>query len=627
LKNRFFENLSLLILYLFVFLFLAGPLSLRPLIAFLTVAVPGIWFDHYIRTAYRSVIYRSAFILKNKMASVLDTFNSELNRINDFHEMVQSLADMLGEFFGKDYWCLYVLHRGEYVLTGKLWPGAGDSIPEVLNIVSIPRRHQMITAAELNLAESNELSKRSELFPDQFIILEGKEDVQALIGVQKASMHFLVFPEIRPLYERVIRKTGQMLENARFYTESVEQHKQIQRLIEISEKLLSSLSTNQILTSILDALNDLIQFDAGVIFLLDEDSKLLHPKASRGYANEVDLTLKVGQGACGWVAEHKQISLLIDVNTSDHYFPVRPETRSQVTLPLMIQEELMGVLCLESNIARNFDEKSLEILKIFANLAVIALNNARQYEISLAKKSLENEMIKAGIVQKVLLPRQPPVYKKLSISFEHIASEIVSGDLFDLVPLNEQLLGLLIGDVSGKGAHAAIMMSLVLAGFRAFRKTHLEVCEVVARLNNLLQESISDGRYATLFYCMISVDADSITYTNAGHNPPVIIRADGSTELLSGGGIVLGYLPNESYTQNRIAFTAGDTLVCYTDGVTEAMDRAGEEFGETKFQNLLIANRHLSAYEMRNTVLKELKNFTHTKKLSDDITLLIVKHL
>ncbi len=622
-KARFAENLTFFILSLALFLILIYVLNADAALAFSVIIILAIWLNEPIRRALRAVFHHHTFLRINDLTEILTRFNNDLNRITDYHQMIAAVYQTLTLLFPEDSWCLYIREDGEYHLTQADWPDTQpNKLPPVIKITEIPHR-QLVEKAELKLAEP----EVGDLLPDTFVVLEGKEDILGLIGSRRQSLHFLLFPEIKPLFERIMRKSGQMLENARIYTESIEQHKQIQRLIEISEKLLSSLSTNEILKSILEALDDLIPFDAAVIFLLDEESKLLHPKASKGYGNEVDLTLKVGQGACGWVAENKQISLLVDVNDSDHYYPVRKETRSQVTLPLMIQDELMGVLCLESNSKGYFNDKSLEILNLFANLAVIALNNARQHEISLAKKTLENELIKAGIVQKVLLPRQPPVYKDLNISFEHIASEIVSGDLFDLVPLNDRTLGLLIGDVSGKGAHAAIMMSLVLAGFRAYRKSHLEVCEVVARLNNLLQESISDGRYATLFYCMISIDSASITYTNAGHNPPILIHQDGSFDHLTGGGIVLGYLPNESFTQHRMPFLPGDTLVCFTDGITEALNRQGEEFGESQLQSVLINNRLKSAYDLRNSVLREIRNFTRSKKLSDDITLLIVKHL
>ena len=178
-----------------------------------------------------------------------------------------------------------------------------------------------------------------------------------------------------------------------------------------------------------------------------------------------------------------------------------------------------------------------------------------------------------------------------------------------------------------KGAAAAIMMSLVLAGFRAFKKSHLAVCEIVARLNNLLEESISEGKFATLFYSLISTKDDIITYTNAGHNPPIIFRTDGTVDKLSIGGLVLGYLQNEVYKQTTLPFKKGDLLLCYTDGITEALNQNDEEFGEQRLQQVVRKNIHLSSYDLRNAILQEVNQFTELDdELSDDRTLLIVKY-
>jgi len=202
----------------------------------------------------------------------------------------------------------------------------------------------------------------------------------------------------------------------------------------------------------------------------------------------------------------------------------------------------------------------------------------------------------------------------------------VSGDLFDLAAINEHTLGLVIGDVSGKGAGAAIMMSLVLAGFRAYKKSRLAVCEVVARLNNLLEESVSDGRFATLFYALLSTEKNQITFTNAGHNPPYLFRANGDIDELSGGGIVLGYLANQIYTHQNIPFNNGDLLLCYTDGITEALNMDDEEFGEYRLKNVVKKNIHLSCLELRNIILQTVDDFTKSEIISDDRTMVIVKY-
>jgi len=459
------------------------------------------------------------------------------------------------------------------------------------------------------------------------LCIPGKNRIVALVFSNSKNLEFIIKKSTSALAERVLSKSGQILENTLLYRDVVQKNLQINKLFEVSQQILSSLNTEKILNFLLEELSEVVSFDAGVIFLFDPDSSNLIRKVSKGYSQDVDLTLKVGQGACGWVAQNKQISLLEDVHKSADYYPARKETLSQIALPLLFQKELIGVLCLESNTLGYFTSRSLELLNIFAMQASIALNNAKQFEVFQVKQSLEHELLKASKVQKVLLPDHPPYYKNLNISFSHIASKMVSGDLFDLVPMDEQTLGLIIGDVSGKGAHAAIMMSLLLAGFRAFKKSAFTVCEIVARLNNLLEESVSEGHYATLIYTILSIRENKITYTNAGHNPPIVIRSDGSVQRLIGGGIVLGYLANEVYVQTTIPFNQGDILFCYTDGLTEASDEEGVEFGEERLLQILQKNGNLNSYQLKNFILDEVGRFTNTKEFSDDLTIVIVKYV
>jgi sigma-B regulation protein RsbU (phosphoserine phosphatase) len=169
------------------------------------------------------------------------------------------------------------------------------------------------------------------------------------------------------------------------------------------------------------------------------------------------------------------------------------------------------------------------------------------------------------------------------------------------------------------------MMSLVLAGFRAYKKSRLAVCEVVARLNNLLEESVSEGRFATLFYALLSTEKNQITFTNAGHNPPYLFRNNGEIEELADGGIVLGYLANQVYVQKTIPFNKGDILLAYTDGITEALNIEDEEFSDARLRQVIKENSTLSCLELRNRILEEVDNHTKSELISDDRTLVIVK--
>ncbi len=169
-------------------------------------------------------------------------------------------------------------------------------------------------------------------------------------------------------------------------------------------------------------------------------------------------------------------------------------------------------------------------------------------------------------------------------------------------------------------------MSLVLAGFRAFKKSHLTVCEVVARLNNLLEESVSEGRYATLFYALISTSENTVTYSNAGHNPPLIFKPDGTYFPLSEGGIVLGYLANQVYQQKVVPFVLGDILLSYTDGITEALSSEGEEFSEARLIDLVKQHLTMNSYDLKEKILEQVNKFADNGEVSDDRTIVILKY-
>ncbi len=542
-----------------------------------------------------SFLFRYSMRFIRHLEHVMSEFDLILNKKFNYYEFLDELKKFFNLICKQKSWVFYVAEEGKFYIALTSESVSKSELPSQLSTKKFKNAKFAHALVDLDLSEINEF--------DYVIIFPGKNGLFGLLFSKSSNFNFLGDKLLHSKFQSLVTKAGQVLESTALYIDLLEKNRQITKVFEVSEKILTTLNTEQILDFLLDALNEIISYDAAVVFLFDEESKKLTQVAYKGYNDGSNLNLKIGQGACGWVAENRQVSLLEDVTQSDHYYPARTKTKSQVALPLQIHEELIGVLCLESNQTGYFSEKSQEILNLFANQTVIALNNARQYEVSLKKQHLEHELIRAGKIQQVLLPSQPPSYTHLNISFAHIPSEIVSGDLFDLAALSEQTLAVVIGDVSGKGAHAAIMMSLVLAGFRAYNKTHLAACEVVARLNNLLEESTTVGNFTTLFYSIISLEHKSITFSNAGHNPPFLVHHDGSIKELSGGGIMMGFLRDQVYTQHEVAFSEGDILVAYTDGITEAMNSDEQEFGEERLKDILISNRNL------NTMISKIKYY------------------
>jgi sigma-B regulation protein RsbU (phosphoserine phosphatase) len=559
----------------------------------------------------------------------LDHFDTRLNDISHYHELLSEFYRLFNLLFPRGSWLFYVFENSAFQMVKYDTSKVEDAIPDEIKYPIEKNGNSIQSIKDLKNNPSSDLIFDPAIFLEnklEFLIpIAGKNQTVALLFSEEQAMKILQNKVTSERFEKSLIRAGQILENTALYLDVIQLNLELKKIFEVSQKLLTSMQTEDILEFLLDALSEVVSYDAGVIFLFDPDSKKLYKKVSKGYEAGLDLTLKMGQGACGWVVENKQISLIKNVESADHYYPIRPQTKSQVSIPLEIQNEMMGVLSLESNDIGYFTSHSIELLKLFANQAVIALFNAKQYEISLTKKHLEHELVNAAKVQKVLLPQRAPIYEHLQISFSHISSKLVSGDLFDLAAIDDHTLGLVVGDVSGKGAGAAIMMSLVLAGFRAYKKSRLTVCEIVARLNNLLEESVSEGRFATLFYALISTEKKQITFTNAGHNPPFLFRENGTIEELTGGGIILGYLANQVYTHRIIPFKEGDLLLTYTDGITEAMNIDDEEFGEERLKQVVMKNYNLSPLKLRNKILEEVENFTKSDHITDDQTMVIVK--
>ena len=409
------------------------------------------------------------------------------------------------------------------------------------------------------------------------------------------------------------------------FKKDVSKSLQSELMLEITKKITSTLNFEEVLESIVDSLSQLYSYSAAGIFLVDKQNGTLRHMVTRGYNKKIldKIPIKIHEGISGHVVKVKKGIIISDVNKDPHYYMVRPETRSQMTVPLFSGNNVIGVLVLESDNSDHFKQSDLESLIAFANFAAIAIDNAELYKDSLTKKHLESELLVASQIQKALLPQRPPNIHGLQIEAINIPSLIIGGDLFDMFHQSKKSLGVAIGDVSGKGAPGAILMAVVYAGFKSFLREVFQVSEVVARLNNLLEQATTAGYFATFWFGILDAGKSTLTYCNAGHNPPIVLRKNKKVELLEKGGMLLGFLPYQSYQQDKIDFNSGDYLVLYTDGISEVKNTAGQEFGEKRLISILKKNYGKTPLEMKNEILKAVEEFSGKIEFDDDITLII----
>lgn len=233
------------------------------------------------------------------------------------------------------------------------------------------------------------------------------------------------------------------------------------------------------------------------------------------------------------------------------------------------------------------------------------------------------ELDEARAVGEALLPRTIPQIPGLEIATTSQPVRALGGDYFDILELGEGKLGCCIADVAGKGVPAALLMSNVQATVRTLAAEMLPPSELVARLNRSVQRSTTPSKFVTLCYCVVDLKAHQVTYSNAGHCAPILVRASGEVVRLKDGGAVLGVFPEWTYEQAAVALESGDRLVLFTDGVSEAVNARDEEFGEERLAQLISALRDRGAHELKNRILQTVSSFTGGRA-QDDATLVVV---
>jgi sigma-B regulation protein RsbU (phosphoserine phosphatase) len=299
----------------------------------------------------------------------------------------------------------------------------------------------------------------------------------------------------------------------------------------------------------------------------------------------------------------------------------------QILIPLQIQHQLKGVVGLgEKMRGDEYTEADIGFLTSLGNLAVISLENARLFHETIEKQKLEDELLIAREIQRGLLPAKLPKVPGFDLAATNISSKQVGGDYYDVVPLSPTHYMLAIGDVSGKGTPASLLMANLQATIRALVPLGLSLSELTKQVNNLLCENTGRDRFITFFWGILDTKTQTMKYVSAGHNPPFLFHRNGTIERLDKGGIILGIMKTRvPYEEGEAKFSEGDTLVLFTDGVSEAMNVKGEEWGEEPLEE--IAKQYLSQSPERlmAAIVDAVRLHSSNAPQSDDITLLVVK--
>jgi serine phosphatase RsbU (regulator of sigma subunit) len=367
---------------------------------------------------------------------------------------------------------------------------------------------------------------------------------------------------------------------------------------------------------------DTVRAERGVLMTLHDEQ--LVPQAYHGQDFRISQTVRDR-------VIRERASVLVRNTQQDEWLRgqasiYQQQIRSLMAVPLQTEDQVLGLVYVDSaSPLREFAPDDLSLLTVLANMAAFRIEQERYRQLRLTEESRSRDLEQAAEIQRGILPRKVPAIGGLDLAGYNAACRTVGGDYYDFIEYADGRLALVVADAAGKGISAALLMSNLQASVRILAPERSDPAALVSRLNGSLVASTPSNRFVSLFACLLDPASGRLLYCNAGHNPTLLVRAGGALTRLEPSGPVLGIIGELQYSQHIEQLGPGDVLVLYSDGITEATDPQGEEFGQPRLEQIVTEHRQRPAAEIVQCVNGALREFTAAAPPSDDITLVIVR--
>jgi len=398
----------------------------------------------------------------------------------------------------------------------------------------------------------------------------------------------------------------------------------MQALIRAGQELSANRPLNELFPVILDLAIQAVNAQRGVLLTL-EGEKLV-PQAHKGEGFRISTAVR------DRVLKQKSSILVRDAQLDDAFKGrmsiVEQKVHTMMAVPLQTQDRIIGLIYLDSPfILREFTEDDLSLLTVMANVAATRIEGVRLGEIEQAERIMQRDLNQAAEIQGGMLPAEAPRVKGADLAGFNVPCRTVGGDYYDFFPYRDGRVALALGDVSGKGLPASLLMMRLHAHVQVLAEDPSDLAAFMTRINKATCANCPSNRFITFFFCVMDAASGEVAFANAGHNPPIVVRASGEAFMLEGGGPVLGILAAAPYREMRTQIGQGDLLVLYSDGVTEATNSNYDEFGEERFMEVLKQHRTSPASAIVEAVTRALAEFTAGAPQADDITLVVARRL
>jgi sigma-B regulation protein RsbU (phosphoserine phosphatase) len=408
-------------------------------------------------------------------------------------------------------------------------------------------------------------------------------------------------------------------------------YKSMAVLNEVSKALVLHQPLHDLLERIMDLISEYLPMDRGVLMLKEGNPPQMIAKVPRiNNKNLLRQKILVSQSIINLVLDNHSSVLTADAQTDDRLRMkdsiIRSNIHSAMCVPLWNNREIIGVIYADRiSLLEQFTEDDLRMMTLLSNLAAVKIENAMAVEKAIEVEKFQKELALAAQIQKDFLPKKNPVCDRLDIAWMFIPCNQVGGDYYDFISIDPCRLALIVADVSGKGISAALLMASLRAALIAEVGPQFRLETVAAKLNDFVHSSSAPNRFISCFICDLDMTTGQLRYVNAGHNPPIIFSKDGQVRRLDPTGFCLGMFPAVSYDIAEVTVEKGETIVLYTDGITDTRDNTNQDFGENRLIGLLKKNAKKPAAEIVSKVNTELSAFSSEVDPFDDMTLIVLK--
>jgi len=561
------------------------------------------------------------------LLEVADVVNTTL----DLDTLLERVAAIIRRVIDYDIFAILLLNESTQELRIRFSIGHSR---EVANKVRIPLGDGVtgLAAARREAVLVNDVTKdtryiegtpgvRSELAVPLIV----KNKVIGVIDLEAPQPDYFT-KEHRNLLTLVASRIAVGIENARLYTRVARQAKSLTLLNEIARDLTSILNLDQLFKRIGEQLKRLMDYQMFSILLLNEAGQKLQHRFSLRYNENVHLKhdIPIGVGLVGHAAQSREPLLVSDVTKDPRYVNANPETRSELVVPMIYKDKIIGVLDIEHTRRGYFTEQHLRTMTTLAAQIAIAIENARLYEeVAMQEQRLERDLNLARQLQFRLLPQSCPEIKGAEVSAHFSPARFIGGDLYDFVAYKKGL-ALAIGDVSGKGAPAALYAAMVDGFLRSHAVRQPGAAEMMSAINNSLLERPIDAQYISMTYALWDDEQRLITIANSGLPRPIYCH-NGRVEMVEAAGLPMGLFRNAEYDEVTFHPAPGDVFLFFTDGMTDATNTHGKQFGRERVEKIVADNCGAPAAQIVSALDVAVREFSAGVDPFDDQTILAMK--